>query len=150
MNFSKLVILAACSLLFACGSDDAADGGDDDDGGKGGLDTGFTECGEFTCQPGQHCDNFVCLDGCLSNVNCAADQSCAEIDSASKLGTCQNEPGSSSGPGPDKDCAAFCDKATACGAPEQCQQICDAASSECVSCVIDSNCGQGCESLCGG
>lgn len=143
MNLSKLVLVAACSFLFACGSDDS---GDDDGGNE--AQAGFTECGDLTCQPGQHCSNLLCLDGCLSNVNCAADQTCTDIDSASKLGTCQND----EGPGPGKDCDTFCEKSGACNGPtgEQCQQVCDAASSECVACVNDSNCGQGCESVCGG
>ncbi len=124
MNLSKLVMLAACSFLFACGSDGSRPGDETDDGGSSTLDAGFTECGDFTCQPGQHCDNWVCIDGCLSNVNCTADAACQDIDQGSKLGTCNAaEPEPEPEPDPEKDCATFCEKATACGAPDGCQQI---------------------------
>jgi len=61
------------------------------------LAPGFTACGDFpagpvTCQPGQYCEDAIfsnCEPGCLSNLNCAADQTCIK-DSGENIGTCQN------------------------------------------------------------
>ena len=140
--------LICCASLLGCGSD-AGSGppgaGSHDDGS---TKAGFTKCGAVECQPGQFCYNILCQTGCQSNVNCAADQTCSDIDGTTHVGTCQN----TAPPPPTKDCAAFCEKSKVCNVPniEICPQLCEAASSECVACVIDSNCGQGCESLCGG
>lgn len=62
---------------------------------------GFTECGDFLadlgdniyCQPGQYCDDPTfseCLEGCLSNENCAEDQRCVKAD-GDQVGSCQAE-----------------------------------------------------------
>lgn len=138
------VALVIGGALFGCGSSEDTE----NDTGEEGLEQGFTTCGELTCQPGQHCLNLICQAGCQSNVNCADDQTCEDIDDNSHVGTCR----SGEKAPPEKDCATFCAKAEACNAPnlDQCPQICEAASSECVACMNDSNCGAGCESVCGG
>ena len=62
---------------------------------------GYTECGDFLaphgdmnmCQPGQYCEDPTfsdCVEGCLSNVNCAEDQRCVKAD-GTNIGTCQAE-----------------------------------------------------------
>ncbi len=62
-------------------------------GNNGGDDQGFTSCGNFnTCQPGQYCEDDTfgdCAPGCLSNANCASDQTC-ESESGEPIGTCEN------------------------------------------------------------
>lgn len=105
---------------------------------------GETQCGGVTCQPGQYCDNIACLNGCLSGNNCGENQSCKDIDPMTHVGTCQDDPAA-------KDCDTYCQKSMACGGPIGilCQMECDASSTACVSCVNDSNCGQGCEGVCG-
>jgi hypothetical protein len=73
------------------------------------------------------------MAGCTSDQNCASNQSCENVDSLSHVGTCQNHA--------TKDCAAFFTKCNACGGGAMCtQQVCDALSAECVSCVASVNC----------
>lgn len=67
-----------------------------------GEEQGYTECGDFLaagvfeknyCQPGQYCDDPTfseCVDGCLSNENCAEDQRCVKAD-GTQIGACQNK-----------------------------------------------------------
>jgi hypothetical protein len=144
-----MIVLTALAVL-GCGSGDSDDGGGS--GGNTGTaggnpDQGFTDCGVQRCQPGQHCNNLVCVNGCASDVNCASGQTCQDIDADLRTGTCQG----SSVPPPTKDCDAYCAKAAACQSPtvSMCEQECAGFSSECVACVVDSNCGDGCETLCG-
>lgn len=139
----------ALSILafVACGSDTGGEGGSGSGAGGSGAGQGYVKCGDLTCNPGQHCFNIICESGCQSNDNCAANQTCEDIDDFSHVGTCKN--GSTP---PTKDCDAFCAKAAACGqtiTPAQCQQACAAFSAECVTCVNDSNCGVGCDAVCG-
>lgn len=51
---------------------------------------GYVTCGSLTCSPGQHCDSLFCQAGCMSNDNCAADQTCTDISDITHVGTCQN------------------------------------------------------------
>ncbi|MEC9442972.1 MAG: hypothetical protein VYE40_17900 [Myxococcota bacterium] len=62
---------------------------------------GYTQCGDFLadpgqknyCQPGQYCEDPTfseCIEGCLSNENCADDQRCVKSD-GQNVGTCQAE-----------------------------------------------------------
>lgn len=117
----------------------SSNGGSSSNGGGNGT----TNCGAFNCQAGQYCSNGVCVNGCLTDANCGANQTCQDIDDVTSQGTCRNTT-------PTKDCDAFCSKAETCQAPDadMCMQICDAMSSACVACVIDSNCGTGCDAEC--
>jgi hypothetical protein len=147
---------AACVLLLAlcltgCG-DDGSDPGDSGGGsgsggasGSGAAGAGDTPCGVSRCEAGQHCNNGLCVDGCLSDSNCASNQRCEDIDDLSHIGTCRNV-----ATAPAKDCQTFCAKAAACMDPEAalCEQKCAGLSSECVACVNDSNCGAGCDAVC--
>jgi hypothetical protein len=153
-------MLAGWLALPACGGDDddskdrSGKGGHDDadEGdaeGNGGRDQS-NSCGLQNCETGQHCYNMVCLDGCLSDNNCGSNQTCQDIDTDSHVGTCRTKPTTTN-----KDCTSFCAKAQACFLegndinPGNCMQACTAASKACVSCVNDSNCGQGCDDACG-
>jgi hypothetical protein len=141
----------------ACGGDGGDGDGDDgaggtsSSGGSGSGNTGNTgnvgntTCGASNCEAGQHCNNGVCVNGCLTDANCGSNQSCQDIDDVTSTGTCRNNPTA-----PMKDCDALCQKAQACNDPNaaDCYQLCDAASAECVACLIDSNCGEGCDDAC--
>lgn len=165
-----LACLGMASLLFvACGSDDSdpvpagqGQGGSGQGGsGQGGSgqagtggtapSNGITPCGNFpdqqpkSCIAGQYCEDEIfskCSDGCLSDTNCTSAQMC--VKTGTNVGSCQAKPAG-------KDCAAYIAKCNACGGtPQECsQQACDALSADCVACIVDSNCGQGCESKCG-
>lgn len=151
---SALSVVASVWVL-SCGDD-----GSDPKPGDEGDDTvtpaedgsfGTTSCGAQNCEAGQYCYNMLCVNGCLSDKNCATNQTCEAIDPETHVGACQNRAAQ-----PTKDCNAFCSKAQACFLqgndvnPTNCMQACTAASAACVSCVNDSNCGQGCEGACGG
>lgn len=113
--FGRSRILAAARrlaplLLLLLGLAVPACGGDSGDSRQG-----FTQCGTFTCQPGQSCQNFACIPGCQSNVNCASDQTCEDIDSGSHIGTCQNKSNPMTMPMTDSVCKTTCDKLVSCG-----------------------------------
>jgi hypothetical protein len=142
-------VLVAVAMLAACGA--APEASDDDDGGSasgsgrssgsstssgsgsgGGGQQGFVACGMATCQPGQHCDDELasyCDDGCQSNLNCAADQTCENISEVTKVGTCTNETS------PDDQlarCQDACSQMASCGLLTaadggECQASCAAA-----------------------
>jgi hypothetical protein len=148
------VLSVACVFgLAACGSDADDDGGSGGTSGSGGSGSGAsggtgggdgtTTCGVQNCTVGQHCQNLVCVNGCLTDDHCGSNQTCAEIDDVTHIGTCRNMTAA-------KDCEAFCEKSEACGDPNvaQCQQQCDGFSADCVACVNDSNCGEGCDAIC--
>lgn len=160
------MVLSLLLTLPSCGgsgdseeNDKSGDGDGDGDGsgdgdgdgsgdGDGDGDRGSTTCGISTCESGQHCNNGLCVNGCLTAENCSSDQTCEDIDDFSKIGTCKSAP---TQPDPvEKDCTAFCAKMEACREPEAeyCQDACTALSSACVTCYNDSNCGDGCEAVC--
>jgi hypothetical protein len=114
-------------------------------GGGGAEGDGRTMCVITTCEAGQHCNNGVCINGCLTMANCLGSQTCEDIDSLTQIGTCRERPVAAM-----KDCQAFCVKALACMDPDValCDQLCTGLSAACVSCVIDSNCGEGCDEIC--
>jgi hypothetical protein len=118
-------------------------GGASGQGGVGG--DGTTVCGAGQCEAGQHCFNGICINGCLTDNNCNSNQSCQDINPNTSVGTCRNRPMMAT-----KDCDAFCMKAFACQDPEAifCMDQCIGLSAECVTCVVASNCGAGCESMC--
>jgi hypothetical protein len=141
--------------LTACGGSESTDGAGG--GGSSGNNTstssggsnGTTPCGAVDgspkqCIAGQYCKDetlSICDNGCLSNSNCASDQQCMK-DSGANVGSCQGTA--------TKDCATFITKCQACQGGSSCTQaFCDAASAECITCVNNSNCGQGCDSACG-
>lgn len=144
-----IMVLAACGDDGDDGNDEGGDG-DSSGGGGGKGEGGTTTCGLQTCESGQYCSNMICLDGCLSDKNCASNQTCEDMNEDTHVGTCRNKPQQAT-----KDCDAFCDKAEACFLEgndvnaANCMQACKAASAACVSCVNDSNCGQGCDDVCG-
>ncbi len=75
----KTILFATTFLTFApaCGSGD--------------LESGYTECGSETCQPGQYCFDQLtgfCDNGCTSNANCQEGHACENIDSVLGTGTC--------------------------------------------------------------
>jgi hypothetical protein len=79
----------------------------------------------------------------LTDANCGAKQTCANIDDVTHVGSCKNLT-------PAKDCDTFCMKAQACAAPDadRCQEECTGLSVDCVTCVNKSTCGQGCDDVC--
>lgn len=147
------------TLLLACssGSGDGggggtagsggggAAGGAGATGGSGGGGGGTSTCGSSQCQAGQHCFNTVCINGCLTAQNCTSNQNCEDIDPLTSIGTCKDKPVA-----PTKDCNALCNKMQACMDPDWviCSDICTAASAECVTCYVASNCGEGCDDTC--
>jgi hypothetical protein len=147
LSFNLLVLSCALGVI-ACGSDDnrgdGSGGASNESGGSGnaGNGGGNTTCGASRCEPGQHCNNGICVAGCLTDANCGNAQQCADIDGDTKIGTCKSAP--------TKDCDALCEKAVACSDPDadQCMTLCEAASAACVSCLVDSNCGEGCDAVC--
>lgn len=145
-------IFGAALLVFGvsgCGSDGSSGGGGagGSSGAQGGHPSTDSTCGASHCDVGQHCFNGVCIDGCLTDANCAATQRCEDVNADTKIGTCKAAPVA-----PAKDCDAFCRKAQACQDPEAalCMQKCEGYSAECVACVNDSNCGDGCDGVCTG
>ncbi|MBM4355522.1 MAG: hypothetical protein FJ109_17325 [Deltaproteobacteria bacterium] len=72
MKKVRFTIIAALFLALA-GCDGG--GGDDNNGGGGGG--GGDMCGG-KCVDGQYCWNGICVNGCLSNGDCAADQYCVD------------------------------------------------------------------------
>jgi hypothetical protein len=149
-------LVASALVLAACGSDDG-EGSESSGGGTGGGGNGSAAssngggtpqptCGVSTCEVGQHCNNLLCVDGCLTDANCGAEQTCADIDADTKIGTCRNAPVA-----PMKDCDALCEKAEACMDPlaPMCMDLCVAASAACVTCLVESNCDGDCDAHCG-
>lgn len=163
------IALGACSSDSSTGDDDddstSSSGGATSSGGSSA--NGVTACGnnlreDVKCQAGQYCEDqtlSICTDGCLSNTNCADDQECIKADGENK-GSCQKKVGggsssssssSSGGGGATQD--AFCEKAQACDTSitdAQCAQLYAATNDACHECVVDSNCGAGCDTVCGG
>lgn len=70
-----LLLLFTAGLIAACGS----------------TDRSGTQCGVQICQPGQYCLNLACVPGCLSNQNCASDQTCEGLNDGKLVGNCQNK-----------------------------------------------------------
>ncbi len=140
MRMKSLVMSLSVLALVAC---DASGGG----GGGGAMPTGAQACGTtfegapVVCKAGQYCQDqnlAICESGCLSDDNCASNQTCVKTSGAN-VGACQNvsspEPDVTStpdqGPGPtDTPCRSACDEARTCGflsATEvaACKQGCD-------------------------
>lgn len=154
--------LMAVALVFGlgvagCGSDD--DGGSNNGtggassgtggassgtGGSSSTGNGVTPCGNFpdsqpkSCQAGQYCADEIisdCQNGCLSNTNCASDQTC-EKSAGEDVGTCQAVQGST-------ECAPVCAKLQACDpsiTQAMCDQFCAGTNEACKTCVVNANC----------
>ncbi len=163
----SLAAVLGLSLLFpvACSGDDGgggtatdsgaeSDGGSDGSAGTGGEGgNGVTPCGMFgdqavNCQAGQYCSDEVlniCENGCLSNTNCADEQTC-EKAAGEDVGSCQM-------PMEGIDCADVCSKLQACDpstTQEMCDQFCAGTNQECQQCVLDDNCPiLNCDAQCG-
>ena len=167
-SFALPLGLALVSLMFA----PACDSGDDSDSSSSAADTttgdgdgaeGSTPCGMFgndpvTCSAGQYCADSVlalCENGCLTNDNCASDQTCIKAD-GEDVGSCQNndDPDPPDPEGPTE--AEFCEKLLVCdmsGTMEQCSIIYTGTNVTCHQCIIDGNCGDinggSCDVACG-
>jgi hypothetical protein len=82
---------------------------------------GYTECGDVTCSPGQHCEQpsvSICEEGCLTDENCPTNQICDP--DATTFRQCIGSSSSSSSTGmPPVDslaaCKAACDHFQTCG-----------------------------------
>jgi hypothetical protein len=110
------------------------------------------------CQAGQYCADATfsdCVLGCLSNANCADDQSCEKEpdDFGGDVGTCVNDPtpgtGGNGGMGgggttATPECQAFCDKIGECdGFPlpqDECNDFCAVTTEECQVCIAAASC----------
>ena len=152
-----VAVTLACGVFVAACSDDkgedsktsSSSGGSSSGGSSSGNSsttrTGTTECAGVTCQAGQYCDNITCEVGCLSNNNCAGDQTCKKSGS-DQVGVCENNPQA-------KDCSAFVQKCMSCGQSEgNCTNACYESSAECLACLVNlSGCeAQGCATACAG
>lgn len=158
LSFFILVVGVAAGL-GGCGSDagsssgspspapsSAADSGAPSSGAAAGGQSGVTACGSFpdnqakSCQAGQYCSDeriSRCQDGCLSDNNCAGNQTC-DKSGGSNTGTCLNV-----APATTTSCADLCKKAKACN-PQldtaQCEGGCVGFTEECKACVIRQTC----------
>lgn len=159
MNKSMMVaaILVLGLVTAGCGGDDSDGEGGGLGGGSGGSsgntagsggggDTrnGITPCGNFpdqqakSCQAGQYCEDEIlskCTAGCLSNTNCASNQTC-EKASGADVGSCQNMATST-------DCGPVCDRVLACDnsiTRPMCVQFCAGFNEACKKCILAANC----------
>ena len=170
--FLFALMILTVFALSACGDDD--DSGDDGDtsstssgtsssssssssGGSSSGGDGTTVCSapslpEVICAAGQYCadQNFQdCQNGCLSNDNCAGDQTCIKA-AGEDVGSCQNNTTTPTGPTVEE----FTTKCLACGldtvTADQCAQIYNAVSEACRTCIVASNCNDetACEADC--
>lgn len=121
---------------------------------------GQTQCGpdpsfSVTCQAGQYCANQDlrdCQNGCLSNQNCASDQTCI-IPTGESVGACQNNTNPTP-TGATRD--EFCGRLQACDPANYSDAFCDnfyaGTNAECHNCIAGANCANAldvCASACG-
>lgn len=110
LTYVSLFALVACTAPAS----NPTNGDDDDDNEPVCTDRGFTDgCSGSTCQPGQYCNaegaGFdECTNGCLSDTNCACNQTCQKSP-GEQVGVC-----GSGGPGPGPDDPAVEDCMNAC------------------------------------
>lgn len=155
-HLTRTLLVGAFFLILALGAcgDESGDSGsgsggagttsDDGGGATGGSGAadGSTQCGmdgvSQTCAAGQYCSDprfTECSLGCLSNTNCAGDQTCV-VASGQSVGECQNNETTPGGPAED----AFCGKLSACQISIDCVGAFSASSVECRTCIVDENC----------
>jgi len=145
LSVSHLLVSSLLIGLVACGGGETSGETGGGSGGSGGSKPGFTACGDYpdnqpkTCQPGQYCSDEKfsdCSTGCLSNVNCASDQTCVKAAGQDE-GTCQNNSTSTTSTGMTTDqlarCKAACTKLLQCslidaGEGAQCDNECNGLS----------------------
>jgi len=114
---------------------------------------GITACGDFpdgpkSCQAGQYCSDQTfsrCEAGCLSDTNCASNQTCQKASGAT-TGSCQNKPTST-------DCGPVCDRILPCETSlprNTCLQLCAGFNEACKQCILGANCNnpEACEAAC--
>lgn len=161
----RTTLLFGTCLLFACG-DDSEDP----------TERGFTECGQATCQPGQFCEDSrlaQCSNGCTSDLNCAANQTCQDPDFFN-VGVCRSngqpsgpecgngtcEQGETTGSCPadckptrDATCDGYADHAKECGllasAAEALRQECSQLDAETQRALVACNASETCGELLG-
>lgn len=130
-----LVALALGAFGVACSSSDA------EPPQKG---SGYTECGDVNCSPGQHCGQpslSICEEGCLTDENCPTGQICDP--NALNFRKCIG----SDEPTPPMDslaaCKAACDHFQSCGLPAgdaaQCRTDCEGLTKD--QQTVIANCG---------
>ncbi len=158
-----LVFAGALALAVSCGGSDrrsgGGGGGNPPSGGEGEGEgsparTGVTECGGVQCQAGQYCDNLICENGCLSNDNCAGDQTCQK-EAGENEGTCQNVVAEGEGEPEGVSLADFCTKVKACNPATTdalCEQMYNGVNEACRQCIVNANCSDenACQAECGG
>lgn len=163
-----LGVLGLAAGLVACSSDAGSSSGGSSQGSDSGAPAasgtgaaasprGVTSCGSFPdnqpkrCQAGQYCaDERVsrCETGCLSDDNCASNQTC-DKSSGGSVGACLN-----TAPATTTSCADLCKKAKACS-PQldtaQCEGGCIGLTEDCKACVVRQPCTasrDACKSVC--
>jgi hypothetical protein len=106
LGIALLVLGAACGGSSDEGSPTGGTGG-----GTGTPPAQRPSCGAVSCQIGQYCEDARasrCVDGCLSNQDCASNQTC---DTSNKR--CVNNVAATS---QGQRCSQACDKARNCNA----------------------------------
>lgn len=120
----RFAMAAICVLLFvACGgpgknnsnTNDNTNATSNSNTNSQPPQQGFTECGSIKCQPGQYCYDpnlDDCRSGCLSNINCASDQTCEK--GVAKVGNCKNKTTTQPPTDALQACKDACDKLQKC------------------------------------
>ncbi len=132
----------ACSSSGTTGSSSGASG---TTSSSSGGTSGVTSCGTFgnsakSCQAGQYCKDetlSICENGCLSNNNCAADQTCDKTSGAT-VGNCVNK-----APTTTTTCADLCKKGKACEPTldvARCEGACTGLAEACKACLVSKAC----------
>ena len=122
-------------------------------GGGNNTGNGTTTCGDFpdgpkSCQAGQYCLDQTfsrCESGCLSDMNCASNQTCQKA-TGETTGSCQNKPMST-------ECGPVCDRLLPCEqgiTRDMCLQFCAGFNEQCKQCILGANCTapETCQDLC--
>ncbi len=140
-----MAVVMTTALAWGC-SVDVEDDESSSTGSSG--SNGVTDCGSAVCQACQYCFDETfndCSNGCLSNTNCAGDQTCQK-GAGEDVGSCQNNGGG-------HNCAALCTKLQACDpsvTQGMCDQFCAGTNATCQQCILDANCSDetACDSEC--
>lgn len=112
---ANALLLWSAFVFSGCGGSDSSSSGGN---GNPPPQRGVTTCGTVSCQLGQYCwapQASICRDGCLTDQNCAANQTC---NTGAVNPTCVNVTASPTPPTPrpvPTGCKATCQKAFGCG-----------------------------------